>query len=41
MDTSSYFIAGYLAMWVIPTYYLIKLFRKIEKLERDLKKNQP
>lgn len=37
MDTSYYLYAGYLAFWLIPTVFLFRLTRKLDRLDEQLK----
>lgn len=41
MDTSTFFYAGYMALWLIPTIYLFKLDRRATKMEDELRKKNP
>jgi cytosine/uracil/thiamine/allantoin permease len=33
MDTSIYLWAGYLAFWLLPTIYILRLAKKLKKIE--------
>jgi len=37
MDTYFYFVVGYMIFWLFPFVFLAMIFRKIKKLEADLK----
>lgn len=41
MNTDIYLFAGYVVLWVIPTFYLYLLTRKLADLERRLNGREP